>query len=302
MAHVHGREIKEKRVKFVILLNFIITVTEVFGGLLSGSLALISDALHNFSDTTAIFISYIAYLLGKKEVTYKRTYGYKRAEILAALFNSTVLIIISFFLFKEAFQRLMSPTYIKEWLMLGVAVIGLVANLLSVLLLREDSRKSLNFKSAYMHLFMDTLSSVAVILGGIVMVTLKIYWIDPILTFIIALYVLKESFLILRESIDILMEATPHGIDILEIKKEVEKISEVKNLHHVHLWQIGDNDIHFEAHVELDPGLKLEEVDRIRAAIAKLLKETFGIRHITLQMESDSCKNKNILGDGHECP
>lgn len=302
MAHTHGKKIKEKRVKFVILLNFIITVAEVFGGLLSGSLALISDALHNFSDTIAIFISYIAYLLGKKEVTYKKTYGYKRAEILAALFNSTVLIVISFFLFKEAVVRLKSPTYIKGWLMLSVAIIGLVANLLSVLLLREDSKKSLNLKSAYMHLFMDTLSSVAVVLGGIAIVTLKVYWIDPLLTFIIALYVLKESFSILRESMDILMEATPPGIDILDIKKEVEKIPEVKNLHHVHLWQIGDNDIHFEAHIEVDPGLKLEEVDKIRIAIDKLLKEMFGIHHVTLQMESDSCQSKSILGNGEQCP
>ena len=114
MARNHGKKIKEKRIKFVILFNFIITVAEVSGGLLSGSLALISDALHNFSDTIAIFISYVAYLLGKKEVTYKKTYGYKRAEILAALFNSTVLIVISFFLFKEAVVRLKSPTYINR--------------------------------------------------------------------------------------------------------------------------------------------------------------------------------------------
>ncbi|MCK5737581.1 cation transporter, partial [bacterium] len=178
------------------LLNVMITAAEVAGGLISGSLALLSDAVHNFSDVISIIVSYVALRLSRRKSTPARTFGFKRAEVLAALFNSSGLIIISFFLFKEAWLRLINPESINTSVMLLVAVIGLMGNLISVLLLRQHSQQNLNVKSAYMHLLSDTLSSVAVILGGVAIYFYKIYWLDPLLVFFIGLYILRESYLI----------------------------------------------------------------------------------------------------------
>ncbi|MCF8242568.1 MAG: cation diffusion facilitator family transporter [Melioribacteraceae bacterium] len=276
------------------LLNFIITAAEIIGGILSGSLALISDALHNFSDGISVIISYIAIRLTKKETTFKHTFGLKRAEILAAVINSSVLIVISVYLFYEAAKRFTDPSEINAELMIIVASIGLAANIIGTLLLYADSKHSMNIKSSYLHLLSDAVSSVAVILGGLAILYLDIYWIDPLLTILIGIYIIRESIHILGDAVHILMEGAPGNISIDEIQKVVESFDEVDDIHHVHMWMIGENDVHLEAHVNVSDML-ISKSDDLRMRIEKSITEHFGITHITLQFESDQCKESDLI-------
>jgi len=292
--HTHNH-FKEENLIITIVLNFIITLVEVIGGLLSGSLSLLSDALHNFSDGISVIVSFIALRLSKRGNTLKNTFGYKRAEILAALFNSSFLIIISFFLFKEAYLRIQHPQNIESKIMITVALIGLAANTISVFLLKPGSKDNMNIRSAYIHLFSDSLSSLGVIIGGILIYYFNISIIDPILTFIIGAYVLKEGFDILKKSTDILMEKTPTQINIIEIKEAIEKIQEVDNLHHVHIWQTNDKEFLFEGHVDIKQDINLSKVEKIRSDINSILSDKFGINHTTLQIEYNCCKDKEVI-------
>ena len=291
--HNHFRE--ENLIIIIIILNFIITLVEVIGGLLSGSLSLLSDALHNFSDGISVIVSFIAIRLSKRENTLKNTFGYKRAEILAALFNSSFLIIISFFLFKEAYLRIQHPQNIESKIMVTVALVGLVANAISVFLLKPGSKDNMNIRSSYVHLFSDSLSSLSVIIGGILIYYFNITIIDPILTFIIGAYVLKEGFEILKKSASILMEKTPVQINILKIKEVVEKIPEVDNLHHVHIWQVNDKEFLFEGHIDVKEDINLSKAEELRSNISSILLNEFGINHTTIQIEYNTCKDKEII-------
>jgi cobalt-zinc-cadmium efflux system protein len=296
--HTHNNSYDFERAKgrllFTIVLNFVITIAEIIGGIISGSLALISDALHNFSDGISVIISYIALKLKSKKNSLKHTFGLKRAEILAAVINASVLIVICIYLFYEAIIRIMEPKEIDASVMSIVAFIGLIANLLAVVLLKKFSSESLNIRSAYIHLLGDTYSSVAVIIGGIAIAIWNINWIDPLLTILIGLYIIKESYDILGEAIHVLMEGAPLNISIEEIETEVVNIGGVEDLHHIHLWMVGDNDIHFEAHVNIND-MKISESNLLRKKIEELLKDKFNITHTTLQFECNQCLNSGLI-------
>jgi len=278
-----------------IVLNFVITVAEFIGGILSNSLALLSDALHNLSDTFAIFISYIAIIVGEKGSTRKNTFGYKRIEILAALLNAIILIVISFYLFYEAYHRFLEPEPVKGNTMLIVAAIGLIANLVSVILLHRDSRSSLNIKAAFIHLIGDTLSSVGVIAASLLIYFYRLYWVDPLLTIIIGIFILRGTYSILKETIEILMQATPGDIDIRQVKKQLEQDERVENIHHIHVWRLSDNQVHFECHADLSQNYTMQEADEIRQELAKILHDGFQIDHITIQMEYHACDDKSAI-------
>ncbi|MEJ2194331.1 MAG: cation diffusion facilitator family transporter [Ignavibacteriaceae bacterium] len=251
MAHNHSYSSTGTRLVITVILNFTITVAEIIGGIISGSLSLISDALHNFSDGVSVIISYFAIRLKQRNFSSKHTFGFKRAEILAAVINSSVLVVISFYLFYEAILRFQNPEPVKGILMTIVASIGLAANIIGTLLLKRDAANSINIRSSYLHLLTDAISSVAVILGGLAIVLWNIYWIDPVLTILIAVYITRESFKILSDAIHVLMEGAPPGIEIKEIQSEVEALEEVEDIHHVHIWTVGENDVHLEAHVNV---------------------------------------------------
>jgi len=279
----------------VTLLNLIISIAEIIGGLLANSLSLISDALHNLSDGLATFIAWIANMISKRPSNSRKTFGYKRVEILAAFFNALVLIVVSFYLFYEAFQRIIEPEPVKGKLMLIVAVIGLVANLVAVILLRSGSKQNINIRAAYLHLLGDTLTSVAVIIGGILIILLEIYWIDPIITIIIGLYILKETWEILKQTIDILMQGTPAGLDIELVRRDIEQISEVNNIHHVHVWNLDDQSVHFECHVDLKQDTLLSKTESIHSRIENILQANYHINHATIQFEHQRCDDKEMI-------
>ncbi|UCH98783.1 MAG: cation transporter [Candidatus Aminicenantes bacterium] len=276
------------------MLNFLITVVEVIGGLLSGSLSLISDALHNFSDGIAIIISYIAIRLGKQPQTFKYTFGLKRAEILAAAFNAGTLIAICIYLFKESYERFTSPQHIQGGMMITVASIGLVANVAGTLLLKRGSKENINIRSAYLHLLGDAVSSVAVIIGGICIQLFRMYWVDPLLTVLISVYILAKSIEIVKESINVLMMGAPQSISIKNIQKELKDIQGIKNIHHVHIWRLGEHDIHFEAHVDVED-MPISQTTQLCTIIEEKLKYNHGITHVTLQFETDKCESKKLV-------
>jgi len=294
LSHNSAEDTSEKNLFITMALNFFITVAEVIGGIISGSLSLISDALHNFSDGFAIIITYVAMRLSKRPKTSKYTFGLKRAEIIAAIINASTLIIISFFLIKEAIDRFSNPTPITGSLMLIVASLGLIANVAGTLLLKKGSANNLNIRAAYFHLLSDAVSSLAVIIGALFIILYKIYWIDPLLTVLISIYILKETYEIVKESVDILMMSNPEGIDLNVIKNIVEKIPRVINIHHIHLWKLNDNDTHFEAHIEVED-MVVSKTAEIQKLIDNELHERYEINHTTLQFECDKCDHKAII-------
>ena len=294
-GHGHHQELSGKKLIWATLMNVIITVTEIIGGIFSNSLALISDAVHNLGDTIAILVALIANRISRLSPTERRTFGYKRIEILAALFNAVTLIIIIFFLFREAWLRFQSPEPIKGLIMFIVAVIGLIANVIAVVLLKNDSGKNINIKAAYLHLLGDTISSVAVIVGSVLIIWFGITWIDPLITILVGLYILRETYFVVREAIDILMQATPKNIDLPAIQSELQKIDGIDNIHHVHAWNLNDSQIHFECHADVSTDMKISETSSIQSEIEKILKNKFGISHVTIQFEHYCCKGRDLI-------
>ncbi|MEI7727218.1 MAG: cation diffusion facilitator family transporter [Bacteroidota bacterium] len=293
--HQHQAPNPSGRLLISIVLNGLITLIEIVGGILSNSLALISDAIHNLSDTLALTLAWIANRVGKRKPDARRTFGYKRFEILSAFINACVLTVISIYLIYEAVLRFLHPEPVKSGLMLLIAVIGLFANLVSMLFLHRDSKESLNVKAAYIHLLGDTLSSVAVIAGAVLIYYTHIAWIDPMLTVIISIVIMVQGYRILQESIDILMQSTPQNLDLAEIKAMLEKHPMIRNIHHVHCWQLQDHNILFEAHMETSKDLLLSDSGKLVAEIDTLLKEKYHITHTTLQVEFDCCGDKAMI-------
>ena len=291
----HHHPVNEKNLLAATLLNLVITVVEIAGGILSGSLALLSDALHNLSDTFATFIAYMATIIGKREANQKKTFGYKRVEILAALLNAVILIVTSAFLLKEAWERWNDPQPINSMIMLVVAMIGLLANVYAAIILKKEAHKSINVKAAYIHLIGDSLSSVVVIIGGILIQIYKVYWIDPVITVLISIYIIRSGFVILKQSVDILMQSTPDHLDLSKIKQMVEQMPDVSNIHHLHAWMLTDSEIHLEAHIELNKDLKLSQVKGTHQEIEHLLLTDFNVNHVTLQFEIDAAHPPNLI-------
>jgi len=306
MSHSHDHHShhhrQEKNLLFTLFLNLIITGAQAAGGILSGSLALLSDALHNLSDGAASFISLMAVRLSKKETSPEKTFGWRRAEILAALLNTVILTVMVILIFKEAIERLLEPsrTLNPFWIMI-LGGVGLLANALSALILKKDAQDSLNIRSAYLHLLTDALASLAVVTGGAVMALFGWFWLDPVLSLLLGIFVLKESAGILKESVEILMGFTPKEVNLDALCRRVETLEGVANLHHVHVWKLSDHEIHFEAHLDLNQDWPLSRVDALRMGIEELLRCEFGIAHVTLQCEYQCCGDtgriKKIAGD-----
>ncbi|MDV7186549.1 cation diffusion facilitator family transporter [Lutibacter sp. TH_r2] len=299
MSHNHSHHhptLTGKNLLISIVLNIVITVAQIIGGFLSGSLALISDAIHNFSDVVSLIISYIANILTKKKKQTKQyTFGFKRAEIIAAFINAATLIVIAIFLAKEAIERFNNPQEIKSNLVIWMAILGIAANGFSVLLLKKDAEHNLNMKSAYLHLLTDMLTSVAVLIGGLLMKYYQVYWIDALLTLIISIYLVYMSWSILIASTKILMLFAPKDINIDEVVKEVLKVETIKNIHHVHIWQLNEHECHIEAHLEFSNDIKLSEFDIVCETIEVKLLEKFDINHCNFQPEFIRDDKKDVI-------
>lgn len=298
MGHNHHHSVNGKNLFITIVLNIIITLAQIIGGILSGSLALLSDAVHNFSDVISLVIAWGANKASKKPSSYTKTFGFKRIEILATLFNASALVGIAVFILFEAVEKLSNPQEIDSFIVIWLGLLSIVLNAISVLLIKDDAHKNMNVKAAYLHLLTDVMTSVAVVVGGILMYYWQLFWIDPVISIIIAIYLIYASYDLIKESSGILMQFAPSHLDVEEIASVVEEVDEIKNIHNIHIWRLNDHDIFFEAHIDFKENLSLDLVTIKIEEIEALLSRKFHIAHITLQPEFNKDDNKELVRVG----
>lgn len=292
MESNHHHNSKNNTLLISIILNVLITASQIVGGILSNSLALISDAMHNFSDVISLIISYIAQKLKhKKTPSQRHTFGYKRAEIIAAFVNSFILVVVGFYIFKEAIENIFikkQSDIIDANIVIILSIIGILVNSISALLLHKDSKNNLNIKSSYLHLLSDTFTSIGVLIGGILMSYFEnIFWIDSLISIIVAIYLIYHSIDILIKTLEILMQFTPKNLNGEEIAKEIKSKLEIENIFHVHIWRLDEDEIHFEARIIYPKYTTLEDVFIIQDKVSDLLLKKYNINHITLQAEKN---------------
>ena len=302
MSHEHHHHADASSMKVgsflgATLLNLGITAAEVAGGLISGSLALLSDALHNFSDGFSLVLSYAAFKVSGRARNRRKTFGYKRAGILAAMINSILLISVSVFLLQEAVVRLFHPSEVQGGVVIILAIVGVLGNLFSVLLLHRDSRKSLNVRAVYLHLLGDLMASFGVIAGGVFILVFHLNWIDPVVSILISLYIFTQVWGIMKKSFNILMQGAPEDFSVAEIEAVVRRVDQVFNIHHVHIWSLDEHELFLEAHLNLVQDLPVSETSEILNSISQILHDTFGIEHTTFQVEYQSCPGVGAIVD-----
>ncbi len=295
-SHRH-KTLNGKNFSITILLNIVVTVAQVTGGLLSGSMALLSDAAHNFSDVFSLIVSFVAEKLSGRERTLRQTYGFKRAGIFAAFINTASLLIIATVLVWESIYRILNPQPVAGMVVIYLAALGILLNGLSVLLLKKDAEGSMNIRSAYLHLFTDMMTSVAVLAGGFVMKYLGWFWIDGILSIGIAIYLVYNSWGIFYGAIRIIMQFTPVNIDIEEIAREITMVNGVKNMHHVHVWQLDDHEMMLEAHLDLDDDYSISRFEDILEKVDQILGQ-YHIHHFNIQPEFRRDDQKQLINPG----
>ena len=282
----------ERALILALILTATFLIAEVVGGIITGSLALLSDAAHMLTDVTALGISLVAIWIGKRPSDASRTFGYYRFEILAATFNTILLFMVAIYILYEAYQRLNHPTDIHSIGMLVIASIGLVINLLSMRLLTIGKDKSLNIKSAYLEVWSDMLGSLGVIIGALIIRFFGWTWIDSVIAILIGLWVLPRTWILLKESINILLEGVPDGINLKKLESAMQKIEGILNIHELHVWAISSDKISLTAHIVIDPSYDCEQV---LPELRKLLAEQFGISHTTLQHERKICLDEKSI-------
>jgi cobalt-zinc-cadmium efflux system protein len=294
MAHKHSIDSHQqsissyRRLKITLAIVVSVMVAEILGGIFSGSLALLGDAGHMLVDALALVLSLFAMTVARRPATATKTFGYHRVEILTALANGTILILVSVYIFYEAYQRFLEPPVVKTPLMLTIAIIGLFANLGGVILLNKASHLSLNVKAAFWHIIGDTISSVGVIIAGIVILFTGWYIADAIVAVVIGGIILWGAGRIVREAGDILLEAVPKNIDTAKVIDSIRNVSGVNEAHDIHIWAITSNMYALSAHLVIDDQMVSKSVDIVRAVRQELARR-FNISHTTLQLECESC-------------
>lgn len=279
-THTNG-----KSLFWAIVVNVILTVVQVVGGVLSGSVSLIADALHNFSDAGALVVAYFAQKISGRPATDEMTFGFGRAEILGALINSVALILVGFYLLVEAWERFLNTRPIDGWIVVWVASVALVVDLFTAWLTYKGSKDSINMRAAFLHNVTDAMASVVVIISGILILTFEdVYWVDFVATAFISIYIVWHSWGLIKSCVKTLMQAVPEDLDIAQVVESLKSVSGVNDVHHTHLWSIHEKTRSFEAHVCVDTN-SLTEVEAIKSNMKKVLKTEFGINHSTLEFE-----------------
>ncbi len=298
--HNHNHEAMGRRFVLALGITSVVLAAEIVGGILSNSLALLSDAGHVFLDVFALALSYVALRLAQLPADESHTFGFHRAKVLAALANSLLLFVMVFFIAREAWERWLHPREVNSGLMLGVAVVGLAANLLVAQVLRAHDHDDLNTRSAFWHVLGDALASVGVIAGAVLIAATGWYVVDPILSVLIALLILGGAWRIFRESVHILVEGSPPGIHTREVAAAIGAVPGVRNVHDLHIWSVGPGYTSLSAHVVLDDQA-LAQTQGIMDAIKQRLEAQFGIEHTTVQFECNHCGQCVDAFDGGVC-
>ena len=287
-SHDHAAGASARMLGWALALTTAYLVAEVVGGLLFNSLALLSDAAHMLTDVAALVIALMAIKLGQKPADEKRTYGYRRAEILAAAFNAVLLFAIAIYIFVEAVRRFAEPPEVQSWGMLGVAAVGLVVNLISMKLLAAGKDASFNVKGAYLEVWADTIGSLGVIAGALIIRFTGWTWVDAVVAVAIGLWVLPRTWVLLRDTTHVLLQGVPAHLTLNELRAGVAAVPGVKDVHDLHVWSLSNDDVSCTMHVTVAENA---DADRVRRAVAALLDHDFGIAHATIQTESadDAC-------------
>ena len=285
-GHQHHHQVSDSNTSLVVavVINIFLTLAQVIGGIISGSLSLIADALHNLSDATSLGIAIFARKISRKPADEFKTFGYQRAEVIAALINLTLLISISLYLIYEAFWRIVEPQSITGWIIVLVAGIALIVDVVTALITYKKSKNSINMKAAFLHNLSDALASIGVIIAGTLILLYDWYWVDTFITFLISGFILFQGLTLLPKTIHLLMEGTPKNLSLKDIKLSTEKIKGVKDVHHIHIWHLDEHRIALEAHVVVTSD-DFKEVEHIKGRIKELLKNKFSITHSTLEFE-----------------
>ena len=282
--HHHRKPESDRGLLVAVGINVLLTFAQVMGGIISGSLSLIADALHNLSDAASLGIALFARKISRKPADEFKTFGYQRAEVIAALINLTLLITISLYLIYEAIWRIVEPQVITGWIMVLVAGIALIVDTITALITYKMSKSSINMKAAFLHNLADALASIGVILAGSFILLYEWYWVDTLVTFFIAGFVLWQGLTLLPKTIHLLMEGTPEDLSSEDIKLSAEQINGVEDVHHIHVWHLDEHRIALEAHVVVTAN-ELKEVEVIKDKLKQLLKDKFNITHSTLEFE-----------------
>jgi cobalt-zinc-cadmium efflux system protein len=302
LHHATGAEERHKREKGLgisIALNALIFLVELIGGLLTNSLALISDSLHNLSDFFALILSLSASKIVRWKPNSDKTYGYVRVEIFVAFINAITLVVIGLYIIYEAIQRLTQPTPVVGGWMLLVAVFGFIFNLAATLLLKAHAHHDLNMKSAYLHLLTDALESLAVVAVALLIAWKNWYLLDPIVSILIGLFIIKSAWSIVSETVHILTEGTPRGINLDEVATFIRTFPGIVSVHHLHIWGLSSRMRALSVHVAVQNQL-ISDGNKIRAELEYELEHRFGINHPTIQLETSVCESQGIIVNIHQ--
>ena len=301
MPHDHGidAESGDRRVSIAIWANGLLTVAQIVGGILSGSLALIADAIHNFSDMASLVIAFGARKIARRPADAKMTFGYGRIEIVAALINYTSLIIIGLYLVYEGAMRFADPPQIEGWTVVVLGSIALIVDTLTAMLTYSMQKGSVNIRALFLHNLSDALASVAVIVGGVLILVYDIRWVDPAITIGIAAYILWLAFSEIGGPIRTLMLGSPPDIDADAVIAAIEEIDGVEELHHAHFWQMQEHQAALDTHVVVEDA-RWNDLEMLKKNIKARLEEEFGISHSTLEFEQSRNKHEEAMRYGHE--
>jgi cobalt-zinc-cadmium efflux system protein len=292
-ARVAVRYANLRRLGWSILITFAILLVEIIGGILSNSMALLSDAGHVLVDLMALILSFLTLRFATAPSTRKKTYGFHRFEILSALVNGVTLIIVSLIILYKGYQRLLNPPEVKSALMLLIAGVGLAGNVAGMAILGHG-RKNLNIRGAFLHIAGDALSSVGVIAGGLIITFTRWYIIDPLLAMGLCVIILRGAYKLIGESVDILIEAVPKGIDLQDVVSEIMKINGVTGMHDLHLWSVTSEIYAMSGHMMIDKE-SAGEANSILEKTRCILYDRFGIEHTTIQIESEHCGYPDVM-------
>lgn len=288
--------IGDRRLGWAIAINMALTLAQLIGGIISGSLSLIADALHNFSDAASLLIAWVARKIGRRPADHFRTFGYKRAEVIAALINLVILVIVGLYLIYEAIWRFIETQVIEGWTVVIVAGIALVIDVATAVLTYVMSRHSMNIRAAFLHNVSDALASMGVIAAGSLILLYGWYWADTMLTLLIAGYVLYQAATMLPMTIHILMQGIPEGIVIEDVIRAMQAVDGVANVHHVHVWQLDEHRNALEAHVVI---ANYNQSETVKTALKTELSRRFSISHSTLEFEETGCDQRACQMETH---
>jgi cobalt-zinc-cadmium efflux system protein len=280
---------KERSLLLALILTATFLIAEVIGGLITGSLALISDAAHMLTDVTALVIALIAIRIGQRPADAIHTFGHYRFEILAAVVNTLLLFLVAIYILYEAYQRLQHPPEIYSIGMLVIATIGLLVNLIAMQLLKGGKTNSVNIRSAYLEVWSDMLGSIGVIVGAILIRFTGATWVDSVIGILIALWVLPRAWVLLKESINVLLEGVPEGVDLKKLETSIRNIEGIVDVHELHVWAITSDKISLTAHIVID---KKYDDEIILCMLREFLATEFRITHTTFQHEREKCSKE----------